>query len=85
MSKQSYRSYLGLDCGMNTFLRPSLYKAFHTVHLDGKPESGDTPYLICGQVCEKFRYPPPGATIAEPRPPGPRRHLRYRGLRFCHE
>ena len=50
--KQGYRNYLGLDSGMNTLLRPSLYKAFHDIHLDGRPEVGKTAYYVCGQICE---------------------------------
>ena len=50
--KDSYRQFIGIDAGMNTLMRPSLYDAVHRV---------DVPYIdsekkrlvsLCGQVCE---------------------------------
>lgn len=50
--KKSYKNYLGIDAGMTTLLRPSLYKAYHQVYIDGRDSLGDTEYLVCGQICE---------------------------------
>lgn len=50
--KRSYKNYLGIDAGMTNLLRPSLYKAFHRVQIDGKPNAGDENFFVCGQICE---------------------------------
>lgn len=51
--KRSYKNFIGIDAGMNTLLRPSLYNAYHRVHIDNHLPKGDgTPYYICGQICE---------------------------------
>ncbi len=50
--KQSYRRFIGLDAGMQTLLRPSLYKAYHRIWFDGNRSSGNVSALITGQICE---------------------------------
>lgn len=54
--KDSYRSYIGIDAGMSTLLRPAMYKAFHEMKLQTKAGDSDKSapkkYLICGQICE---------------------------------
>ena len=50
--KQSYRRFIGLDAGMQTLLRPALYKAFHRIWFDGKRPSGNASALVTGQICE---------------------------------
>ena len=70
--KESYRHYLGLDCGMNTLLRPALYKAYHSIHLDGRPEreqqAGQLPYWVCGQICENSDLHPQERFFPSPNP-----------------
>lgn len=34
--KKSYKNYIGIDSGMNTLLRPSLYKAYHRFYFQSK-------------------------------------------------
>jgi len=49
--KQSYRSFLGIDAGMSTILRPAMYDAYHEVEvLNSSDEKAD--YFVCGQICE---------------------------------
>ena len=56
--KKSYRNFVGIDAGMNTLLRPALYRAYHRILIDGRSaalssQSGDIDhYLVTGQVCE---------------------------------
>ncbi|MFK8137550.1 MAG: diaminopimelate decarboxylase [Bdellovibrionales bacterium] len=50
--KESYRNYIGLDAGMSTLLRPSIYKAFHKIYLDGRGTNSKKLYRVCGQICE---------------------------------
>lgn len=49
--KKSYKTFIGLDAGMSTLLRPALYGAFHRVHVYGK-DTLEENVNICGQVCE---------------------------------
>lgn len=52
--KKSYRNFIGIDAGMNTLLRPSLYKAYHRILIENKSgeSSNSNQYLITGQICE---------------------------------
>jgi len=50
--KKSYRKFVGLDAGMNTLLRPALYKAYHRILIDGPSKNKKQHYLFTGQVCE---------------------------------
>jgi len=49
--KNSYKTFVGVDAGMNTLLRPALYGAFHRVKVYNKTELADN-VNICGQICE---------------------------------
>lgn len=56
--KKSYRNFVGIDAGMNTLLRPSLYKAYHRILIQSKSTtqslqvSNSNHYLVTGQICE---------------------------------
>ncbi|MCX7909766.1 MAG: diaminopimelate decarboxylase [Ignavibacteria bacterium] len=49
--KNGYKKFVGIDAGMNSLLRPSLYGAVHRIKVYGK---NDNTHLvqICGQICE---------------------------------
>lgn len=51
--KESYKTFVGLDAGMNTFLRPALYKTYHKIFKVGDPQA---PHEIVadftGGICE---------------------------------
>lgn len=64
--KHSYRSFVGLDAGMNTLLRPALYKAYHQILIDGKPKSDSAKYLVTGQICENSDIHPLERNFPEP-------------------
>lgn len=49
--KKSYKTFVGVDAGMSTLLRPALYGANHRVHVYGKHEL-DQNVNLCGQICE---------------------------------
>lgn len=71
--KESYRNFVGLDSGMNTLLRPALYKAYHQIHLDGEPEAAtgkSSPYRVCGQVCESSDVHPKERFFCQPKSGG---------------
>ena len=45
--------FLGLDAGMNTLLRPALYKTYHHVLLANDVRAAyNTPYNLVGPICE---------------------------------
>jgi diaminopimelate decarboxylase len=49
--KKSYKTFVGLDAGMNTLIRPALYGAKHRVYVYGKDQNEHLVNL-CGQICE---------------------------------
>ena len=49
--KNSYKTFVGVDAGMSTLLRPALYGANHKVYVYGKTELEQNVNL-CGQICE---------------------------------
>ncbi|KAA3602029.1 MAG: diaminopimelate decarboxylase [Calditrichaeota bacterium] len=49
--KQTYKRFAGLDAGMSTLLRPSLYEAYHKILIDRKSEQNEK-YFLTGQICE---------------------------------
>lgn len=49
--KESYKTFVGLDAGMNFLIRPALYGAFHRVRVYGKEDYTENVNL-CGQICE---------------------------------
>jgi len=51
--KRGARTYVGTDVGMNTLLRPALYKAYHQVFVANRLNSkANQKVNICGQICE---------------------------------
>lgn len=51
--KNSYKKFVGVDAGVNTLIRPALYKAGHRIFLNGKENCKETETVdICGQICE---------------------------------
>jgi diaminopimelate decarboxylase len=51
--KRAKKTFVGVDAGMNTLLRPALYGAYHPVVIANKMDDPDsTTVNICGQVCE---------------------------------
>ncbi|MCK4956465.1 MAG: diaminopimelate decarboxylase [Candidatus Cloacimonetes bacterium] len=49
--KESYKTFVGVNGGMNTLLRPSLYGAFHRAYVYG--DKANSNYVnLCGQICE---------------------------------
>lgn len=62
--KHSYKTFVGLDAGMGTLLRPALYGARHRMLVYGKEE----PTIhanICGQICENSDIFAKGMMIPE--------------------
>jgi diaminopimelate decarboxylase len=49
--KHSYKTFVGIDSGMGTLIRPALYGAVHRAHIYGKYGLGAS-VNICGQICE---------------------------------
>lgn len=51
--KESYQKFAGIDAGFNVLIRPALYKAQHTVTVNGKESAEEKEIInICGQICE---------------------------------
>jgi diaminopimelate decarboxylase len=50
--KEAYKRFMGIDAGMNTLIRPSLYGAQHRIWMDGKDGRSTKTYYVCGQICE---------------------------------
>jgi len=51
--KYGTRTYVGTDAGMNTLLRPALYKAYHQIFVANRlNEKSKQGVNICGQICE---------------------------------
>ncbi|RMG22071.1 MAG: diaminopimelate decarboxylase, partial [Methanobacteriota archaeon] len=68
--KHSYRTYVGIDAGMNVLLRPALYGAYHRVSINGKPdnEKDGLNCFITGQVCENSDIHPVERILPDPQP-----------------
>lgn len=49
--KNGYKKFVGIDAGMNTLLRPTLYGAYHKISVYGKDNLTNL-VQICGQICE---------------------------------
>ncbi|MBC8216137.1 MAG: diaminopimelate decarboxylase [Candidatus Marinimicrobia bacterium] len=67
--KHSYKKYIGLDAGMETLMRPALYKAYHRIYKIGDP---DAPIQITadftGSICEntdRLAYDRPFPKVSE--------------------
>ena len=51
--KKSYKTFIGLDAGMETLMRPALYGAFHRIYKVGDPEAHTTQTVdFTGRICE---------------------------------
>ncbi len=51
--KKSEKTFVGIDAGMNTLLRPALYKAYHPLLTANRLNEEDVEQVnICGQICE---------------------------------
>jgi len=51
--KESYKSYIGLDAGMETLMRPALYGAYHRIYKVGEPDAPNIKKVdITGRICE---------------------------------
>ncbi len=52
-TKESYRSFVGTDAGMETLMRPALYNAYHRIYKVGAvDESPGKTVDITGRICE---------------------------------
>ncbi len=49
--KKSYKTFIGLNAGMNTLIRPALYGAKHRAYVYGK-DKNEHLVNLCGQICE---------------------------------
>ena len=51
--KESYKSYIGVDAGMETLMRPALYGAYHRIYKVGEPDAPNIKKVdITGRICE---------------------------------
>jgi diaminopimelate decarboxylase len=52
--KQSYKTFVGIDAGMNDLPRPAIYDAYHHVTVVGKPlaKKEMRPVNVVGRLCE---------------------------------
>ncbi|MDR2967760.1 MAG: diaminopimelate decarboxylase [Methanobacteriaceae archaeon] len=51
--KNSYRKFIGVDCGFNTLLRPAMYESYHHIIVANKAKDKATEKVdIAGNVCE---------------------------------
>ncbi len=51
--KKGYKDFVGLDAGMNTFIRPALYQAYHKIYKVGEPHAPLVATVdFTGGICE---------------------------------
>lgn len=51
--KKSYKNFVGLDAGMNTLIRPALYRTYHRILKVGDPDASPvTKVDVTGGICE---------------------------------
>jgi len=51
--KESYETFVGVDAGFNTLIRPALYNAKHPIVIPEKENIEEKIMVnICGQICE---------------------------------
>ena len=51
--KESYKTYIGVDAGMETLMRPALYGAYHRIYRVGHPNAPTVNKVdITGRICE---------------------------------
>jgi diaminopimelate decarboxylase len=52
-SKQTYRSYVGVDAAMSSLMRPGMYGAYHHIDVVGKDAAHQTAVVdVVGSLCE---------------------------------
>lgn len=68
-TKHSYNNYIGLDAGMETLMRPALYKAYHRIYKIGEPNASILKTVdITGRICEntdRLAFDRPFPQVAE--------------------
>jgi len=51
--KESYKTFIGVDAGMETLMRPALYGAYHRIYKVGEPDAPNIKKVdITGRICE---------------------------------
>lgn len=50
--KSSYKTFVGIDGGMTTMVRPAMYQSYHPISQLQTREGKAETYWICGQICE---------------------------------
>ncbi|SVA23591.1 uncharacterized protein METZ01_LOCUS76445 [marine metagenome] len=50
--KESYKTFVGLDAGMETLMRPVLYGAYHRICKVGQSQENNLTVDITGRICE---------------------------------
>ncbi|MBN1678009.1 MAG: diaminopimelate decarboxylase [Candidatus Thermoplasmatota archaeon] len=50
--KRGVKTFVGIDAGMNTFVRPALYGAYHEILLANRGEKDMETVSVCGTICE---------------------------------
>ena len=50
--KKSYKTFVGLDAGMETLMRPVLYGAYHRIYKVGQSQEDKLIVDITGRICE---------------------------------
>ena len=51
--KHGYKTFVGVDAGMNTLLRPALYNAYHHIlYANNLDAPADETVTVVGQICE---------------------------------
>lgn len=51
--KEGYKKFIGVDAGMNSLIRPAMYKAYHHIlYANDLDAACDTKANVVGQVCE---------------------------------
>ncbi len=67
--KHSYKKYIGLDAGMETLMRPALYKAYHKIYKVGDPDAPiQNTADFTGRICEntdRLAYNRPFPQVSE--------------------
>ncbi len=69
--KEGETTFLGVDAGMNTLLRPALYDSYHhIVPTNGMDRKNTCPYNVVGQICENTDLFSKGRKLPEKLKPG---------------
>jgi diaminopimelate decarboxylase len=54
--KDSYKTIIGTDIGMNTLARPAMYGSYHHIYVNGKEDMPRKKFGLCGQLCENTDF-----------------------------